>query len=61
MRLKIASALLTFCTFVTATAPAYALEKGVGNPVPEIDGPAGVAALALLVSVCLIAYNRFRK
>lgn len=28
---------------------------------PEIDGPGGVAAVALLVSAGLIAYNRFRK
>ena len=39
--------------------------NGVGNGggvgAPEIDGPAGVAAIALLVSVGLIAYSRFRK
>ena len=28
---------------------------------PEIDGPAGVAAVALLVSAGLIAYRRFKK
>jgi len=28
---------------------------------PEIDGPAGIAAVAFLVSVGLIAYNRFKK
>ena len=31
------------------------------RPAPEIDGPAGIAAIALLVSAGLIAYNRFRK
>jgi hypothetical protein len=29
--------------------------------VPEIDGPAGVSAIALLVSAGLIAYNRARQ
>jgi hypothetical protein len=28
---------------------------------PEIDGPAGVAAIALLVGAGLIAYNRYKK
>ena len=37
--------------------------KGNGGPVgaPEIDGPAGVAAIALLVGAGIIAYNRYRK
>ena len=39
--------------------------NGVGNggPIgaPEIDGPAGVAAIALLVGAGIIAYNRYRK
>jgi hypothetical protein len=40
----------------------YVIEKGpAGVAAPEIDGPGGVAALALLVSVALIAYNRFRQ
>jgi hypothetical protein len=36
---------------------------GGGGPVaaPEIDGPAGVAAIALLVSAGIIAYNRYKK
>lgn len=37
---------------------------GGGNSVgsaPEFDGPGGIAAIALLVSVGLIAYHRFRK
>ncbi len=33
---------------------------GTGSA-PEIDGPAGLAAIAVLMSVGLIAYNRFRK
>jgi hypothetical protein len=34
---------------------------GAFGSAPEIDGPAGVAAIALLVSAGLIAYNRFRQ
>lgn len=33
---------------------------GGGSAVPEIDGPAGVAALALLVSIGMVIYNRSR-
>lgn len=29
-------------------------------PVPEIDGPAGISALALLVTAGIISYNRAR-
>lgn len=32
-----------------------------GFSAPEIDGPASITALALLVSVGLIAYNRMRR
>jgi hypothetical protein len=35
--------------------------RGGASSAPEIDGPAGVAAIALLVGAGLIAYNRFRK
>lgn len=34
---------------------------GGGHAAPEIDGPAGVAAIALLVSAGFIAYNRYKK
>ena len=34
---------------------------GGGSSAPEIDGPAGVAAIALVVSAGLIAYNRYKK
>jgi hypothetical protein len=30
-------------------------------PVPEIDGPAGISALALLVTAGIISYNRARS
>ena len=33
----------------------------VGVGAPEIDGPAGVTAIALLVGAGIIAYNRYRK
>jgi hypothetical protein len=36
-------------------------DKGFGGSAPEIDGPAGVAAIAVLVSAGLIAYNRYKK
>jgi hypothetical protein len=35
--------------------------KPPGNAVPEIDGPAGIAAIALLVSVGCILYNKSRN
>lgn len=35
--------------------------RGGGSSAPEIDGPAGVAAIALLVSAGFIAYNRYKK
>ncbi len=34
---------------------------GGGHSAPEIDGPGGITAIALLVSAGLIAYNRFKK
>lgn len=34
---------------------------GGGGAVPEIDGPGGVAALALLVSIGMVLYNRARS
>ena len=45
---------------------AYAVEAAaMGNSrvvqAPEIDGPAGMAAVALLVSAGVMAYQRLRK
>ena len=34
---------------------------GGGHSAPEIDGPAGVAAIALLVGAGFIAYSRYKK
>jgi hypothetical protein len=40
----------------------YVVESGhSGVAAPEIDGPGGVAAIALLVSVGMIAYNRYKR
>jgi hypothetical protein len=61
MLFRVASAMLAFSSVIATTATAYALERGFGNPVPEIDGPAGVAALAILACVGLMAYNRIRQ
>lgn len=47
-----------------AHAQSIAVSRGVGNSPthsPEIDGPAGVAAIALLVSAGIMAYHRLRK
>ena len=58
MGLRVVFATLAF--WVVTAAEAFAQGFG-GPPVPEIDGPAGIAALAILTSVGLIVYNRFRK
>jgi hypothetical protein len=34
---------------------------GWGHSVPEIDGPAGIAAIALVVSGLAVLYNRTRR
>jgi hypothetical protein len=40
----------------------YFVEGGRGGvAAPEIDGPGGIAAIALLVSVGMIAYNRYKQ
>jgi hypothetical protein len=58
---RVASVTLAFGMVIGAAASAFALPYNTQNPVPEIDGPAGIAALALLASVGLLAYNRIRK
>ena len=49
-----------FVFWLGATAGALA-QDGSRATAPEIDGPAGLAAVALLVCAGLVAYNRFRK
>ncbi len=55
----------TATLFVWCCAVTQALAQGNGSGAargtPEIDGPAGVAAIAVLVSAGLIAYNRYRN
>jgi hypothetical protein len=51
--------IVTLALWVVAAAEAIAQVRGRGAP--EIDGPAGIAALVLLVGAGLLAYNRFRK
>lgn len=51
----------TFAFWLAAAGEAMAGPWGPTTGAPEIDGPAGIAAVAFLVSVGLIAYNRFKK
>jgi hypothetical protein len=46
--------------WLTASHFSAALANG-SRSAPEIDGPAGVAAIALLVGAGLIAYNRYKR
>ena len=46
--------------FTVGEAAAFADWRAVRHA-PEIDGPAGVAAIAVLVSAGMIAYRRLRK
>ncbi|MEQ1716611.1 MAG: hypothetical protein ABL907_11595 [Hyphomicrobium sp.] len=43
------------------SALAWGLPGGHRHHAPEIDGPAGLAAVAFLVGAGMLAYNRFRK
>ena len=47
---------LAASVIMMATGPVLAQDH-----VPEIDGPAGVAAVAALISVAMIAYSRLKK
>ena len=55
---RVVSATLAFWAVSAAEAIAG---PGGTRSAPEIDGPAGIAALVILVSAGLLAYNRFRK
>ncbi len=44
-----------FCAAVTSSG------GGGGTPVPEFDGPAGIAAAALLVSIAAVLYEKHKK
>lgn len=54
------SVLSEFITLVHSSVDLQSAFQLWCPPVPEIDGPAGVAALALLVSVGIVSYNRAR-
>jgi hypothetical protein len=60
-RVKIGMILPVLALWVGSAA--QVLAQGTRGPAsaPEIDGPGGVAAIALLVGAGLIAYHRFRK
>ena len=49
---------LAMTLLIASAAPSLAFWR---CEVPEIDGPAGVSAVALLVSAGMIAYNRIRQ
>jgi hypothetical protein len=72
--LKYAAATLFFWLTTTSEVLAFSSPGGGGQgfgdrggndgpttAAPEIDGTAGVAAIALLVSAAFIAYNRYKK
>ena len=72
MRVKVAAAAMAFWLITVGEAFAFGWSGGAGKGIggsgtggshaaPEIDGPGGVAAIALLVSVGIIAYNRYRN
>lgn len=68
MRASVIFAGLTFWLTTAATTVALAHKHGGGGghsgggaSAPEIDGPGGVAAIALLVSVGMIAHNRYKQ
>ena len=52
---------MVFTTLAFWLAAAAEANAGSIGYAPEIDGPAGISALAVLVSVGLLAYNRFKK
>ena len=62
MSVRVVLPAFVFWLSTTAGALAQGMPNGSqGAAAPEIDGPGGVAAIALLVSAGLIAYNRFKK
>ena len=57
MIVKLAIATTAFLTMAAGTA----LAGRICVPVPEIDGPSGLAAMSLFVSFGLLAYNRSQR
>ena len=61
MAAKLLISALSFWVLAAVEAAAHGHGHGWGHGVPEIDGVAGIAAMATLVTIGLIAYNRFKK
>jgi hypothetical protein len=59
MRVRLAFTSLMF--MLSTSVFSAAMARGGRHSAPEIDGPGGIAAIALLVSAGLIAYNRYRR
>ncbi len=57
--LRAALVLAAVCASI-GEAAAFANWRAVRHA-PEIDGPAGIAAIAVLVSAGMLAYRRLRK
>lgn len=51
---------LGLAVLATSLAPASAATWTNICPVPEIDGPAGISALAALISIGMVAYDRLK-
>lgn len=48
-------------TALGVASAAMAADGPIRVAAPEIDGPAGIGAIALLVSAGIVAYRRFSK
>ena len=55
------SVAVTISAFWAEAASAICYPGQVCNAVPEIDGPAGIAAMGLLAGIAAILYNKARK
>lgn len=57
--MRFATKLALAASLLLSSVPsAFALQWNCG--VPEIDGPAGISALAVLLSVGVMAYERYK-
>jgi hypothetical protein len=50
-----------WCIFGGIGTTCGAAGSSGGSAAPEFDGPAGIAAIALLASIIAVLYNRARK
>ncbi|MDX2201449.1 MAG: hypothetical protein NW223_01740 [Hyphomicrobiaceae bacterium] len=51
---------LSLAALAASLVPASAAQWTIICPVPEIDGPAGISAIAALISVGMVAYDRLK-